>query len=107
MIYQPDNWVVVKIVTKSNKTVYKVLAGWSGGYLDGDSWQLNSGIIKVEDGDGCYHFHGNSGSIYSCGKESYGLRANNAYVWEHLRKSKIVELMPEDTDWLNLSYEVN
>ena len=41
----PDNWVVVKV----GEGIYKVLAGWSGGYLTSDSWKLNSGISEVKD----------------------------------------------------------
>jgi len=46
--YNPDSWVIIKITVPDQKTIYKVLGGWSGGYLDGDSWQLNSGIAKVK-----------------------------------------------------------
>ena len=40
-VYQPDNWIIVEL---PNNTGYKILAGWSGGYLHGNSWRLNSGI---------------------------------------------------------------
>ena len=52
-MYTPDNWVVLKLKPgKGAHPIYKVLAGWSGGYLDGDSWRMNSGISKVtENGD--------------------------------------------------------
>lgn len=38
-----------------------------------------------------------------CGKKSYGLRMNNAYIWNHLEEKygDKVQLMPEDTDWLS------
>lgn len=106
MNYCPDNWVVLKFTTHEMKTFYKVLGGWSGGYLTGDSWRLNSGITKVEEHDGCYYFSGFSGSVYRCGKESYGLRTNNAYVYDGLKEKYglNVELMPESTDFLNLHY---
>ena len=32
--YNPDNWVVIKM--SGNDPHYRVLAGWSGGYLDGE-----------------------------------------------------------------------
>jgi hypothetical protein len=64
---KPDNWVVVKVA----KDLYKVLAGWSGGYLDGDRWRLNSGISEVkEDGD-YWLFISKSGSVYKCHKEGF------------------------------------
>lgn len=103
--YNPDNWVVIKIKGDDHPH-YRVLAGWSGGYTTGDSWRMNSGITKVTEDDISYHFYGFSGSIYSCGKQSYGLRMNNAYVWnrqQELHGDK-VELMPEDTDWMNIDW---
>ena len=42
--YIPDNWVVLKFSTH-----YRVLAGWTGDYVNPDSWQLNSGILSVEE----------------------------------------------------------
>lgn len=44
--YRPDNWVVIKV--KSDDPHYRVLAGWSDGYLDGDSWRMNSGIVSCQ-----------------------------------------------------------
>ena len=67
--YKPDNWVVIKM--DGDNPHYRVLAGWSGGYLHGDSWRINSCITRVEDDGDCYNFYGSSGSCYSCYKESY------------------------------------
>ena len=33
-MYNPDKWIIVKLPKGA-----KVLGSWSGGYLDGDSWQ--------------------------------------------------------------------
>jgi hypothetical protein len=98
--YNPDSWVVVKITT-NDEVLYKVLAGWGGGYLDGVSWRMNSGITKVEEDKEFYYFSGSSGSRYRCYKESYGLRMSTAGIFKQLQMSDIaaVELMPEDTDW--------
>jgi hypothetical protein len=103
--YAPDNWVVIKI--KGDDPHYRVLGGWSGGYLDGDSWRMNSGITRVDDADDHWlHFHGSSGSVYRCNKGSYTLRMNNAHIWEQLQEihGNKVEMMPEDTDWLNMDW---
>lgn len=104
MSYTPDNWVIIKFNGKTPH--YKVLAGWSGSYLDGDSWRMNSGIVRVSSGEHHYHFYGSSGSDYQCHREAYGLRKNNAYVWAALQEKygDKVELMPENTDWLNLDW---
>lgn len=102
--HNPDNWVVIKI--KGDDPHYRVLAGWSGGYLDGDAWRLNSGITKVEENGEYYDFYGSSGSVYHCNKQCYTLRMNNAYIWDHLQKQHgdKVELMPEDTNWLDMDW---
>ena len=72
-IYTPDRWVIVKITQENDEVIHKVLAGWSGGYLDGDSWQLNSGITESRiDGD-YYEFDGYSGSTYRCHKNGEGM----------------------------------
>ena len=104
--YSPDNWVIIEI--KGDDPHYRVLAGWSGGYLDGDSWRMNSGITGYEfDGD-YWHFRGSSGSVYKCYVDSYGLRMNIAGIWEALKKrhGEKVSLVPDqawikkDWDWI-------
>lgn len=102
--YFPDNWVVIKF--KGDDPHYRILAGWSGGYTTGDSWRLNSGIVRVEQTDHLYRFYGSSGSCYECSKNWYCLRRNNAYIWSQLqeRYGDKVELMPEETDWMNMDW---
>ena len=53
--YTPDKWVMLKF-THGGQDVYKILASFYGGYLDGDSWKLNSGVTKVEEDDKYYYF---------------------------------------------------
>lgn len=77
----PDKWVILKI----NDNLYKVLAGWSGGYLDGDSWRINSGISKVEETDTYYDFIGESGSIYRCNKSSYGFNGITSNIYAKIK----------------------
>jgi hypothetical protein len=112
MIYTPNNWVVLRITEPAgSKTIddvvyYKVLAGWSGGYLDGDSWRMNSAVTSVEvDGD-YFLFHGVSGSCYKCRNKRYGLKINNAYIYNKLKKEygDRVHLMDEDTDWTRVEW---
>ena len=109
--YNPDCWVVIKITntdtllaTENDEVLYKVLAGWGGGYLNGDSWRMNSGINLVFDHEDEVHFYGESGSTYICHKETYGLRMSTAGIFKQMQMSDIaaVELMPEDADWSKL-----
>ena len=107
--HNPDNWVVLKIKEgKDTFPFYKVLAGWSGGYLDSDMWRINSGVTEVTaDGD-YYLFHGKSGSTYRCHKNGYGLRTNISGIYNKFRKQREfdgqVQMMPADTDWIELNY---
>ena len=105
--YTPDNWVVLKIKPgKGMFPIYKVLAGWSGGYLQGDSWRMNSGITEVKQKGDYYEFYGHSGSCYKCHKEQYQLRMNNAGVYNQMKGQQEfggqIQMMDEDTDWSKL-----
>ena len=105
--YYPDNWVVLKIKQgKLDSGLYKVLGGWSGGYLDGDSWRMNSGISKVTENGDYLKFWGYSGSCYVCHKDTYRLTMANAGVYNQLKANEGFEgqitLMDENTDWLKL-----
>jgi hypothetical protein len=104
MIYTPHNWVVIHF--NGPDPHYKVLGGWSGSYLDSDHWRLNSGITRVEEDGDYFNFIGHSGSVYRCHKDFYGLRTNNAYVWNRLKDihQDLVELLPEETDWIKTDW---
>jgi len=99
-----DNWVVIKF--NGDDPHYRVLVGTSGGYLDGDSWRINSGITKVEETESAFIFSGSSGSQYRCGKNSYCLRMNNAHIWAQLQElhGDKVSMMDEDTDWSEMDW---
>ena len=99
-MYTCDNWVVIFL--NGGDPHYRVLVGTSGGYLDGDSWRMNSGIVSVREDDTHFYFAGSSGSEYACHKQSYCLRTNNAYIWAQLQENHgdKVEMLPEDTNWL-------
>ena len=77
-MYRPNRWMLVEINDLHNP-FYKVFGTWSGGYLDGDSWRLNSGIDKIVYHDDDYEFQGESGSIYLCDKTSYGVAGVSNY----------------------------
>tara|TARA_B110000977_G_scaffold145660_1_gene184799 strand:+ start:1478 stop:1819 length:342 start_codon:yes stop_codon:yes gene_type:complete len=105
--YTPDSWVVLKVKEgKGTFPFYKVLAGWSGGYLYGSSWRMNSGITLVFNREDEIHFHGESGSLYRCPKGAYGLKMSTAGVYKNLCLQQEfggqIQLMSEDTDWSKL-----
>lgn len=82
--YHPNRWIIVQI--KGDDPHYRVFGSWSGGYLDGDSWRMNSGITEVHETDTTYNFMGSSGSTYFCNKESYGLTLYSAGVLAQYEK---------------------
>ena len=122
--YRPDNWVVIKMTRQqplpsygarpswaqgehNHEVTYKVLAGWNPGYLDGESWRMNSGVDFVVDHKDEVHFHGRSGSNYICGKGQYGMRRNGSSIFERMTKESEsmdidVTLLDKDTDWIKL-----
>ena len=84
--YIPDNWIVIKMDVKDKEVLYKILGGWSGGYLDSDSWRLNSGITKIVETDTTYEVHGYSSSVYTCRKGSEEVRMNIAGILPSLQE---------------------
>lgn len=73
-MWNPDRWVVVKITTEKHGTVYKLLAGWYGGFAGSDSWRMNSGIASIKQlNDSQYEVIGYSGSSYVVHVNNNGL----------------------------------
>lgn len=69
--YEPEEWVLVQVA----EDLVKVFGSWRGGYINGDSWRMNSGIEKVEKDGDYWLFIGYSGSIYKCHKDDYTLNS--------------------------------
>jgi len=106
--YTPDKWLIVTI--SGYDPHYRVFATWSGGYLDGDSWKMNSGITSVTEDDYYYYFKGSSGSVYNCRKTSYGSNGYGLSVINNFIKQSekdgvfIIEIMGEDFDVMNTDW---
>ena len=108
--YRPDKWVVIKITGPDTPPIHKVFACWYGGYLDGDSWKLNSGITKATLKGFAYYFEGSSGSVYECQLNCYGTNMYGHSVLNNLidrieKADGKVEILPEETNWLEINYE--
>ena len=70
-VYNPSCWIVLEFDGGSGEPpLRKVFAGWYGGYLNGDSWKLSSGITDTKEFDDRYEFENYSGSVYVCRKDS-------------------------------------
>jgi len=79
-MHKPDRWVIVKVPGGA-----KVLGSWSGGYLDGDSWRLSSGLERIEEDGDYYLMHNYSGSIYKCHKEMEGMNMVALSIFNQLK----------------------
>lgn len=109
--YNPDRWVMLKF-NYNGEVIYKILATWYGGFTTGDSWKLNSGCTKIEEDGQLYRFYGSSGSVYQVHKSTYGMGSYTHGVFSSFQKqiedandpSITMELMPEDTNFMELNY---
>lgn len=85
MIYTPDGYAILKIQAYGcDVIVIKVFGSWSGGYLDGDSWRINSGIIDVKENEDEYVVTGYSGSQYILHKTINHISSYNKGVLEDM-----------------------
>jgi len=88
-IYYPDLWVLVRIEAK-NKVHYRVLASWYGGFANGDSWKLSSGMEEDQqvtlDDLGCFLCPQSSGSIYVVNRGNFGMSGYTSGVAKNFIK---------------------
>lgn len=80
--YTPDQWVLLLIESDTVRVV-KILSGWHGGYTQGDSWRLSSGVTKMIEHETEYEIHNESGSIYHCQKTCEGMTGMTASMLEN------------------------
>jgi hypothetical protein len=79
--------------------------------MGSNSWKLNSGIKAVTEGEDDYWlFEGYSGSVYKCHKKIYGMHMYGSGILNDIicKSEEVgvrVEVMSQDTNWLDLSYE--
>lgn len=63
--YRPDSWQIVKVTAKEGgKVHYRVMCTWDGGYIQGESWKLSSGILSIKDNGRYWEVENASGSVY-------------------------------------------
>lgn len=83
--YHPDAWVPVLIESEKYGKVYKILAGWYGGFAGADSWKLSSGVQSIsveppttEGAQSVLTIPQSSGSVYVVGERTHvsGLMAS-------------------------------
>ncbi len=83
----PDNWVIIE-VNHEGEQFQKILSGWSGSYLYGDSWRLSSKIkeINIKVNQDFFTVDTQSGSKYTLFKSRQRLRMSNAGIYNQLKE---------------------
>ena len=103
----PDRWTVLNI-SNGVINIHKVFGSWAGGYLDGDRWKSNSGIVSVEEDDDYYYFMGYSGSCYKCHKKCYGVMTSYSQgILDNMidkagKMGASIIVLPADTNFMEL-----
>lgn len=98
----PDFWVVIEMNGEDHH--FRLCMAWRGGYLDGDSWIINSGIVSCtyDKKRDTYTFTGVSGSSYECLADRYGVGGMIAGILDKMNDNKMpVKVLPKDTNWAN------
>lgn len=110
--YNPDYWQVIKVTSTEGKVFYKVFGTWVGGYVQGESWRMNSGIKSVEEEGDYLLFHGFSGSTYKVVNKDFSYRTvlYTQSVLDYMMQKcdKVgakMELLPFETTWKELNYD--
>jgi hypothetical protein len=83
----PDSWVIVE-VNHEGEQFQKILSGWSGGYLHGDSWRMSSRIKELNVNAGTYYCKATteSGSEYNLYYDCQRLGMSNAGIYNQLKE---------------------
>ena len=68
--YTPDTWSILLFDSPTYGKIFKVFGGWYGGFTQGDSWKLSSGMKDLVDEGDFYSSMQESGSIYQLYKNS-------------------------------------
>jgi len=99
---RPDSWVIVEIqdpIHPGMPPIQKIISGWSGSYLYGDSWRMSSRIrqLNIKADSDYIEAITESGSTYKLLKQYQGLRMSNEGIYMQLKQKfgdslEIVEL---------------
>lgn len=87
-IYTPDSWQLVHVIPKDTSAdYYRILAGWSGSFMYGNSWKLSSGCEQMIDEGANWRVPQSSGSVYILRKNSEQPSMATAGILESVMKS--------------------
>lgn len=69
----PDYYQFIRITSQHDtSSITKLFCVWVGGYTQGDSWKMNSGVSKIEKAEHGWNVYGHSGSCYTVFAEGGG-----------------------------------
>lgn len=93
MTYQFDGFKLLRITTHVG-TYFKVFGGRAGGYVDSDTWRLNSGVYSAMYDTNWWYFYGNSGSCYKVPRKGGFLTVYHNSVLSDILKHPDVHEIP-------------
>lgn len=109
--HTPDNWVIVKCYPEDDQDkknpYYRMVCSWNGGYLDSDYWQINSGVVLVNEHvemPGRLKFYTRSGACYDVYEDHYRRTPIMEEIIGRLEDYFKEELVLEDQDWLGFKW---
>lgn len=81
----PDSWVLLE-VNHEGEQFQKILSGWGGSYLYGDSWRISSHVKQIDIASEVIKVYTESGSCYNLLTSRQGLRMGNAGIYNQLKE---------------------
>lgn len=87
MMYVPDSWRVILV----NNTDVKIFASWSGSFLSGDAYRINSGTESIVEKECHYLIYGFSGSIYKLNKSAGHMNAYCQSVLNQILENDLIK----------------
>lgn len=94
-MYTPDRFIILKYLEDNS---YAILAGWSGGYLDGDSWRRSSRLKSAKPNEHGYEVTTES-STYQLRASSLGYTTLMVHILNQLSQleeaADIIEVFDE------------
>lgn len=99
--YNPDKWLVIKVggFSSNKKAIsddYRLVGSFFGGYTGGNSWRINSGIVRTEYKDDIYSVFGSSDSVYYCHKNTHGSHSYTDSILRELNKTYDIRILEEE-----------
>jgi len=105
-VFYPDEWVLIH--HEGEDEHWRLFASWRGGYLDGESWRLNSGIVRLEEDEHFFYFYSASGTCYEVTKTSYGIGSTyNMNVLLDMIQDNAYTVVQEMPDVMNIDWRIN